>query len=135
MSVFTACAVECAVSKLPHPLGMEFRWKIRSMLEQSKSSRLNTTMKELKTVKSLRLNKDITILQADKDNCTVVFDESKYKEKFNTLLESGVYEPLPKDPTAKVEKKTQKLISKHETTLPIDLKHKLTLYHSKPQHL
>jgi hypothetical protein len=34
----------------------------------------------------------------------VVFDESKYKEKLNTLLECGVYKPLPKDPTAKVDK-------------------------------
>jgi hypothetical protein len=65
----------------------------------------------------------------------VVFDESKYKEKLNTLLESGVYEPLPKDPTAKVEKKIQKLLSKHKTALLIDLKHKLTPYHSKAPHL
>jgi hypothetical protein len=84
---------------------MEFRWKIRSMLEESKSSRPNMTMKELKTIKSLRFNKDIRILQADKGNCTVVFDESKCKEKLNTLLESSVYDPLPKDPTAKVERK------------------------------
>jgi hypothetical protein len=37
-------------------------------------------MKELKAVKSLRLNKETRILQADKGNCTVVFDESKYKD-------------------------------------------------------
>jgi hypothetical protein len=51
------------------------------------------------------------------------------------LLESGVYEPLPKDPAAKGERKIQKLLSKHKTTLPVDLKHKLTPYHSKPPHL
>jgi hypothetical protein len=28
-----ACDVECTVSKLPQTLGMEFRWKMRSMLE------------------------------------------------------------------------------------------------------
>jgi hypothetical protein len=55
----------------------------------------------------LRLNEDIRILQADKDNWTVVFDESKYKGNLNTLLESLVYEPLPKDPTAKAERKVQ----------------------------
>ncbi|XP_023718596.1 uncharacterized protein LOC111870496 [Cryptotermes secundus] len=63
------------------------------------------TTKELKAVKSLRLNKEIMILRADKSNCTVVLDESEYKDKLNTLLESGVYETLPKDPTAKVERK------------------------------
>jgi hypothetical protein len=39
-----ACAVESVVSKLPQTLGMEFRWKIRSMSE--KSSRPNMTTKE-----------------------------------------------------------------------------------------
>jgi hypothetical protein len=53
---------------------MEFRWKIRSMLEKSKSSTPNMTTKEFKAVKSLRLNKDIRILQADMGNCTVVLD-------------------------------------------------------------
>jgi hypothetical protein len=68
------------------------------------------------------LNKDIRILQTDKGNCIVMFDESKYKEKLNTLLESGVYKPLPKDPTAKVDRKIHKLLSKQKTTLPIDVK-------------
>jgi hypothetical protein len=40
-------------------------------------------------VKSLMLNSDI-ILQADKGNCTMVLDESKYKDKLNTLLKSRV---------------------------------------------
>jgi hypothetical protein len=68
------------------------------------------TTKELKDVKSLRLNKDIRIPKADKSNCTAVFDEFKYKEKLNTLLESWVNEPLPKDRTAKVERNIQKLL-------------------------
>jgi hypothetical protein len=67
--------------------------------------------KELKAVKSLKLNKDIRILKAYKGNCEVVLDESKYKDKLNTLLQSGVYEPLSKDPTAKVERNVQKLLS------------------------
>jgi hypothetical protein len=61
-----------------------------------------------------------------------VLDESKYKDTLNTLLESGVYEPLPKNPIAQVEREVQKLLPKHKTVLPTDLKHKLTPYHSKP---
>jgi hypothetical protein len=64
------------------------------MLEKSKPSLPNKNKKELNAVKSLRLNKGIRILQADKGICT---------DKLNTLLETRVYEPLPKDPTAKVE--------------------------------
>jgi hypothetical protein len=86
----------------------------------------------LKAVKSLRLNKDIRILQADTDNCIVGFDESKYKDKLNTLQESGVYEPLLKNPTAKVERRIKKLLYRHKTTILIDLKYKLTPYHTKP---
>jgi hypothetical protein len=42
---------------------------------------------------------------------------------------------LSKDPTAKVERKVQKLLSTHKTALPTNLKHKLTPYHSKLLHL
>jgi hypothetical protein len=81
------------------------------MLEKAKSSRPNMTTKELKAVNYLRLDKGIRILQAEKGNCTVVFDEHKCKEKLNTLLESKIYEPLSRDHTAKLERKIQKLLS------------------------
>jgi hypothetical protein len=48
---------------------------------------------------------------------------------------SRVYEPLPKEPTAKVERKVQNLLPEHKTALLKDLKHKLTPYHSNSQHL
>jgi hypothetical protein len=99
-----ACAVESVVSKLPQTLGIEFRWKVRTMLQKSKTSTHNISKKELKAVKSLKLNKDTRILPADKGNCTAVLDESKYIEKINNLLDSGIYMALLKDPTAKVER-------------------------------
>lgn len=49
------------------------------------------TRKELKAINILRLNKDIRILQTDKGNCTVMWDESKYKVKLTTFLDSKVY--------------------------------------------
>jgi hypothetical protein len=72
-----ACAVESVVSKLPQALGMEIKWKIRSILETFKSSRPNMSKNEFKAIRSLRLNKDIGILLAEKDNCTIVLDESQ----------------------------------------------------------
>jgi hypothetical protein len=72
-----ARGVKSVVSKLPQTLAVEFRRKIRSTLEKSMSSTPNMTTRQLKAVKSLRLNKNIRIHQADKGNCTVVFDESK----------------------------------------------------------
>jgi hypothetical protein len=61
------------------------------MLKNSKSLTSNITRKESVTLKSLKDNKEIIILKADKGNCTVVLDESTHKEKISSLLESGVY--------------------------------------------
>jgi hypothetical protein len=60
---------------------------------------------ELEAQKTLSLNKEIKILQADKGNCTVIMDESEYRNKLNTMPQSGVYESLTRDPTAKIERK------------------------------
>jgi hypothetical protein len=108
-----ACAVESLFSKLTQTLGMEFRWKVRSMLQKSKSPTHNISKKDLEAVKSLRLNKNIRILPADNGDCTVMLDESIYSDKINTLLKSRVYELLSKDPTAKVEKKVQQIFVKY----------------------
>jgi hypothetical protein len=76
-----ACAPEPVVSKLPQSLGTEFRWMMGSMLEKCKSPRPNMTKKKVKVVKSFEAYKGIKILQAEKDNCTVVLDECKYTDK------------------------------------------------------
>jgi hypothetical protein len=86
-------------------------------------------------MKSLRLNRNTTIFQADTGNCMVVLDESIYNNKLNILLEPRVYEPLPKDSTAKAERKVQKLLSAHKTALPTYQKHTLTPYHNTPPYL
>jgi hypothetical protein len=39
------------------------------------------------------------------------------------------------DPTSRIERKIQKLLSKHKSVLSTVLKRKLTPYHSKPTHL
>jgi hypothetical protein len=74
---------------------MEFRWKVRSMLEKSKFSRPSMTTEELKAVNFLRPDQAIKILQAHKGNCAMVMDESKYKDKSNTLLTHSFMEPSP----------------------------------------
>jgi hypothetical protein len=69
------------VPKVPPILGIELRWNVKYSLQKSKSSSSNISKKELKTVKSLRLNKVIRIVPADKDNCSVVLDEIEHGEK------------------------------------------------------
>jgi hypothetical protein len=66
------------------------------MLEKSRPNTSNITRKESTALKSLKNNKQIRSLQADNGNCTVVLNESDYKEKISSLLESRVYEILRK---------------------------------------
>jgi hypothetical protein len=87
-------------------------------------------------LKYLRLNKDIILRggggerERDRGKCILVLVESKYKNKFNTLLEFGVYELLPKDHTAMMERRVKKKhLSRHKTALPTDPKHKLSFLH------
>jgi hypothetical protein len=60
-----ACVVKYTVPKLPQGPVMELKWKIRSVLKKSKSSVRNVARSELKTIKSLKLNKNIKLLKAD----------------------------------------------------------------------
>jgi hypothetical protein len=64
-----------------------------------------------------------------------VLNESTYKEKISSLLESGAYEILHKDPTSQIERTIRKLLTKHKTAIPATLKHKLTPYLSKSPHI
>jgi hypothetical protein len=91
-----ACAAESVVLNLPGTLGMEYRWKIRSVLEKSKPTSPNMTKQEFKALKSLKLNKDIRILQADKGNCTVLLDEYEYRNKLNHYWILGCTNHCPK---------------------------------------
>jgi hypothetical protein len=100
-----ACAAESVAYKLPPVVGMEFKWKIRTMLEKTKPLISNISRAESNALKSLKRNRDIRILPGDKGNCTVVMNETTYMEKLNTLLDSGVYETLPKDSTSRIERK------------------------------
>jgi hypothetical protein len=61
------CAVKSVLSKLPQTMFVEFKWKIRSMLENANSS-MQRERKGLKVMKPVKLNKAIRILQADRDN-------------------------------------------------------------------
>jgi len=57
---------------------------ISSSLDKLKSSS-NLAGRELKSIESLKENKDIRILQADKGNCIVVLDGTECKHTLNSL--------------------------------------------------
>jgi hypothetical protein len=77
-------------SKFPPVVGIEFKRKIRSMLDKPKPLISNVSRAESNALKSLKPNKDIRTFPANNVNCTDVINESTYTEKLNTLLDSGV---------------------------------------------
>jgi hypothetical protein len=105
------------------------------MLEKPQPLTSNISRAESNALKSLKCNRNPRSLPADKGNCRVVVNGSTYMEKLNTLLESGVYEPVLKDPTSEIERKVQKLLSKHKSGISSELKCQLTPYHRKLPHL
>jgi hypothetical protein len=78
----------------------------------NKKSQSNSIQRRIYGVRSIKDNKEIKILQADKGNCMVVLNESTYKEKMASLLESGVCKILHKDPTSQIVIKKKETNSK-----------------------
>jgi hypothetical protein len=60
------CAAESARLKLPLALGMEFYWRIRCMLEESRPLTSNMNRKESVALESLKDNKEIKIYKLTK---------------------------------------------------------------------
>lgn len=63
-------------------------------------------------------------MKADKGNCTVVMDKSDCLDKMNILFHSGVYEHIKNDPMANIERKVEKLLSKHKSFFTPAQQHK-----------
>ncbi|XP_071493216.1 uncharacterized protein [Diadema antillarum] len=65
------------------------RIKVSQALFDAKPPKPNSTNKEHTTIKDLRQNKTIHILQADKGNATVVMDKQDYDCKIQDLLDDA----------------------------------------------
>ena len=79
------------------------RLGVSSVLKSAKPPRKNLTGKQHKTIRSLRRDKDIIILPADKGNATVVMNRSDYTAKMEDLLEDPAYKKMKCNPTTRVE--------------------------------
>ena len=81
------------------------RAAIANVLHHAKPPQPNRTKSEHAAMRDLQTNKDITILQADKANATVILDTTDYEEKANALLSKPPFRQIKKDQTAKNEKR------------------------------
>jgi hypothetical protein len=83
-------------------------------------------------MRSLKPNKDITILQAGKGTCLVVLNGYKYRNKLHLPLECPMCELLLRKHNFCSGEKSSEIPFKVKGAW---LKHELTHYHSEPPHL
>ena len=72
----------------------------------------NITKEQQDALKSLKEDKSIMILPADKGRASVVLDADTYHAKMSSLIDSGPYQLLNKDPTDRLTRKlSEKLLT------------------------
>ena len=83
---------------------------------------------------NLKKDDSIMILPADKGRASVVLDTNTYHEKMKTLIETGPYQLLNKDPTDRLSRKlTEKLLSlKRSGHLSETVYNKIRPQHKQP---
>ena len=96
-------ATEATAFHLDEETAQQLRLGVSSVLKSAKPPRENLTGKLHKAIRSLRRDKDIIILPADKGNATVVMNRSDYTAKMESLLEDPAYKKLKCNPTTRVE--------------------------------
>ena len=116
-------ATESACKNLPDDKAAELRGRVVNIVKNSKPLRSNISKLERSAIESLKKDKSIQILPADKGRATVVIDNSDYESKALTLLQDeNVYEKLNKDPTQKFQSKLIKLLKELKDKGAIDSK-------------
>jgi hypothetical protein len=83
------------------------------IIKQSKPQNTNTSKAEREALCTLRENKDMLILPADKGNATVVMNSKDYMRKME-VLSNQTYQLLSTDLTKVVERKMTRLIRSQE---------------------
>lgn len=94
------CGVETVITaaKIQVNTADEIRHVIARIL-QTKPPKRNISQQELNAMKSLKSNKAVLVLPADKENATVITDREEYDGKIKLLLDDPAYKPISTDPT------------------------------------
>ena len=107
-------AVEGVTRHLNTEEASELRGSVCSLLKRARPPSSNMDKEERAALKTLRQDKNIVVLPADKGNATVVMDSARYEEKVTSLLEDPIYKRVKRDPTAATERKVLKEVRELE---------------------
>ena len=95
--------VETVVKNLPMAEADNIRAKTSLVLQKASLPKDNLSKKQRQALHSLKEDKEIIILPADKGRATVILNKEDYIKKCNDHLDSGPYIKLKKDPTERQE--------------------------------
>jgi hypothetical protein len=108
--------VEKAVQYPPVEMAEEARQETVSIKKSSSKPRDNLTRAGREALRTLKKNTNLTIIQADKGNATVVLKTVDYKQKITSLLEDPSYRGVARDPTDSTERNPTLLLKKSTLT-------------------
>uniref|UniRef100_A0A3P9MD15 Uncharacterized protein n=1 Tax=Oryzias latipes TaxID=8090 RepID=A0A3P9MD15_ORYLA len=81
------------------------------ILKTAKLPPSNITKEEMAAIHSLKNNREITILPADKGRTTVIMDTEQYEKQMNEMLQDrNTYEVLKRDPTEAKKRKLKTIL-------------------------
>ena len=104
--------VESATRTLDSEQADTVRRSVNNILQQAELPKPNITKDMQEALKNLKQDDSIMILPADKGRASVVLNTDTYHDKMKTLIETGPYQLLNKDPTDRLSRKlTEKLLS------------------------
>ena len=99
--------VKTVVKNLPIAEADNIRAKTSLVLQKASPTEDNLSEKQRQALHSLKEDKEITILLADKGRATVILNKEDYIKKCNDHLDSGPYIKLQKDLTERIKEKSK----------------------------
>ncbi|KAL9966997.1 hypothetical protein ACROYT_G025149 [Oculina patagonica] len=98
-------SVESAVRQLNVERADTVRRTVNNILQQAEPPEPNITKEMRDALKSLKEDESIMVLPADKGRAQRIMDADTYRTKMSTLIETGPYQRLKKDPTDRLTRK------------------------------
>ena len=96
--------VKTVVKNFPMAEADNIRAKTSLVLQKASPPNDKLSQKQRQALHSLKEDKEITILPADKGRATVILNKEDYIKKCNDHLDNGPYIELKKDPTERIKR-------------------------------
>ena len=104
------------ISTIPEEIIARIKTQLRSTCE--KYYNVKTPFRYRQAIKRFSNKKNIVILKQEKGRGVVILNRSKYIEKCPSIVNSNQFLQVDEDPTASIERKVQRTLSKIKDKIP-----------------